>query len=495
MIRLVLICLMGVVGVIGCGSSDDQGRDASIGGAGGGGGAGLGGSGGAAGVGADCSEMPALGGELGGPCRTVGGVPSECNGDLVCLPEDSITIGGPDDPILNYPPGENESFDIPVLPGDHCTLGLTASPTVCTIEDDAACAEVCGACTPFFSDADICLRQCRAEADTNSTCRDGYMCDLLFEVCDTGCASDDDCRVFREDTNNNGEFDPWDPVMMTGDRLVYDINSTFECNPVTHRCEHPGTPGAEAGVECTDDQECEANGTCLDEDFFGFPGGYCSKIRCDLERNDCAGDGVCAGLGFGVPLCAESCQVGAGATPGDPSTYLNNTQGCRENDTEFNYTCFWGGIPNDTAGVCVPGVFNAVTTNNIGADCATNDTCYSPFGQGSCVDAEAACSVLGAPPGEVCPAGMGCSVFDCGVPGMPADVCGADAACVQLPSGVTLCLEDCASAEDCLPGAACIDVDGDPLTLDTACFPLCLDDLECRSGEVCDTSTGACGPS
>ncbi|MDH3202738.1 MAG: hypothetical protein OEM15_17760 [Myxococcales bacterium] len=482
MIRLVVIGLMGVVGMVGCGGGDDQGRDASIGGAGGGGGAGLGGSGGSGGS-AECFDMIVLAGELGGECRTVGGVPTECNGDLVCLGEDFFTIGGPNDPILNYPPGENESFDIPVLPGDYCTLGLTASPAECTVEDDAACAEVCGACTPFFIDADICLRQCRAETDTNSTCRDGYVCDLLFEVCDTGCVSDDDCRVFREDSNDNGMFDPWDPETMMGDRLVYDTNSTFVCNTATYRCEHPGTPGAEAGIACDDDQQCEANGTCLDEALFGFPGGYCSKIRCDLDGNDCAGAGVCAGLGFGVPLCAESCQVGSGATPGDPNTYLNNTQGCRE-----GYTCFWGGVPNDTTGVCVPGVYNDVITNNVGADCMTNDTCYSPFGQGVCADAELACSFLGAPAGEACPAGFGCSVLDCGVPGIPNDVCGDNATCVGLPSGLSLCLQDCESAEDCLAGSACIDLDEDPLSI---CFPLCLDDdLECRSGEVCDT--GAC---
>lgn len=472
---------MGVLGVVGCGSGGDGGSAGDGGGAAGVGGAGAGGSGGSGGSGTECFDLPALGGELGGQCR---GDNFECNGDLTCLGENSVPIGGPGDPIVDYPPGENESFDVSVWPGDYCTLGLTASPTVCTLEDDAACNDVCGACTPFFSDADICLRQCRAEADTNSTCRDGYMCDLLFEVCDNGCASDDDCRVFREDTNDNGEFDPWDPDMMTGDRLVYDTTSTFECNPDTRRCEHPGTPGAEAGIACDDNQQCEADGTCLDEDFFGFPAGYCSKIRCDLEGNECAGNGVCADLGFGVALCSATCQVGSGATPGDPSTYLNNTQGCRQ-----DYTCFWAGVQDDTAGVCVPGVYNDVTTNNVGTGCASNDTCYSPFGQGVCADEELTCALLGAGPGEACPAGFGCSVLDCGVPGMPADVCGDSATCVGFDSGLTLCLEDCSSAEDCLAGSACADLDLDPLTLDSVCFPFCIDSTECRAGEECDAAS------
>lgn len=481
MTRLVVIGLMGIVGVVGCGGDGGSGGAGGDGGGTGGTGAsGGGGSGGSGGIPTECFDMPALGGELGGQCR---GDNFECNDDLVCLAETSFPVGGVDDPIRDYPPGEDESFDIPVWPGDHCTRGLTASPTVCTVEDEAACAEDCGACTPFFSDADICLRQCRAEPDTNSSCRDGYMCDLLFEVCDTGCASDDDCRVFREDTNDNGEFDPWDPDTMMGDRLVYDLTSTFVCNSETRRCEHPGAPGAEAGLACDDDQMCEANGTCLDEEFFAFPSGYCSKIRCDLPGNDCAGDGVCADLGFGVPLCAQACQVGSGATPGDPDTYLNNTQGCND-----GYTCFWGGIPNDAAGVCVPGVYNDVTTNNIGADCETNDTCYSPFGQGVCTDPELTCSLLGAPPGEVCPSDLGCTVFDCAVPGIPNDVCGDSATCVAFDSGLSLCLQDCSSGEDCLAGAACADLDLDPLTLDSVCFTFCLDDAECRAGEVCDAA-------
>ncbi len=271
-----------------------------------------------------CDQVPALGGELGGQCR---GETFECNGNLTCLPQQDFVVGGPDDPIRDYPPGESESFTVSEFSGNYCTAALPPSwpATQCGSANVQACAQECGLCTVAFTDADICLRGCRAEADTTSTCRDGYECDLLFDVCDVGCSSDDDCRVFREDTNDNGEFDPWDPVMMTGDRLVYDTESTYVCNSDTNRCEHPGTPGAEAGDECEGNQDCEANGTCLDEEFFGFPGGYCSKIRCDIDP--CAGDGICAALGLGVPLCAESCQVGTSATPGDPSTYLGQHTG------------------------------------------------------------------------------------------------------------------------------------------------------------------------
>jgi hypothetical protein len=432
-----------------------------------------------------CDQMPALGGELGGQCR---GDEKTCNGDLGCLPQSDFIVGGPNDPIRDYPPGETETFTGSEFPGDYCTAALPPSfpDTQCGASNAQFCAQECGICTVAFTDADVCLRGCRAEADTNSTCRDGYECDLLFDVCDSGCTSDDDCRVFREDTNGNGVADPWDPVGMTGDQLVYDTESTYVCDSATYRCEHPGTPGIEAGAACDSNQDCEANGVCLDEEFFGFPAGYCSKIRCDIDS--CAGGGVCASLGLGVPLCAESCQVGDGATPGDPSTYLGNTQGCRD-----AYTCFWGGFPDDPTGACVPGVFNDVTENNIGDACTEASECYSPFGQGACGDADLVCSLIGEEPG-VCQVGFGCTVFDCAAPGMPDDVCGADGECVVTSAGLSLCVAKCSAAENCLPGAACGDLDGDPLSLDdTVCLPFCIDASECRAGEICN-NLGECAP-
>ncbi len=481
----ILVCgLLAMALTPGCGSDGSPMGTGGIGGMGGA--AGMGGSlpdGGVDG-GLACDQVPALGGELGGQCR---GETFECNGNLTCLPQQDFVVGGPDDPIRDYPPGESESFTVSEFSGNYCTAALPPSwpATQCGSANVQACAQECGLCTVAFTDADICLRGCRAEADTTSTCRDGYECDLLFDVCDVGCSSDDDCRVFREDTNDNGEFDPWDPVTMTGDRLVYDTESTYVCNSDTNRCEHPGTPGAEAGDLCQGNQDCEANGTCLDEGFFGFPGGYCSKIRCDIDP--CAGDGICAALGLGVPLCAESCQVGTGATPGDPRTYLGNTQGCRD-----QYTCFWGGFPDDPTGACVPGVFNDVTENNIGDDCTDASECYSPFGQGACGDADLVCALIGEEPGD-CLVGFGCTVFDCAAPGMPGDVCGIDGDCVVTSAGLSLCVAKCSAAESCLPGAACADLDDDPLTLDTVCLPFCIKSSECRAGEVCN-NLGECTP-
>jgi hypothetical protein len=425
---------------------------------------GQGGSGGGA---LTCAELPSLGGEVGGTCR---GDESVCNGNLVCAFEQRATIGPG---IQDHPEGPDYTFEIVDLPGDYCVGALPPSPPslteTCTADNSLACAELCGVCAARFpGEADICLKACLAEADTNSACRDGYECNLFTNACDTGCVSDDECRVFF---NQNQE-------------LVYDTESVLFCNLETHRCENPGTPGASAGDSCTLDRECEARGRCLDEEFFGFPGGYCSKVRCDVDP--CAGDALCANLGLGVPLCAQSCQVGSGAVEGNPATYINNTQGCND-----EYTCFWVGLPDDPLGACIPGEYNDVSEYNIGDDCVEASQCISPFGQGACGDADFVCSLIGEPPGN-CLTGFGCTMLDCAVPGMPEDVCGDDAECiVDSTTGLSLCLERCVSADTCLPGAACADLDGDDLTLDSVCLPFCADDTECRAGEICNNS-GEC---
>jgi hypothetical protein len=70
---------------------------------------------------------------------------------------------------------------------------------------------------------------------------------------------------------------------------------------------------------------------------------------------------------------------------------------------------------------------------------------------------------------------------------MPEDVCGDDAECiVDTTSGLSLCLQRCGAAEDCLAGAACGDLDGDPATLDAVCLPFCVADTECRANETCN---------
>ena len=414
----------------------------------------------------------ALAGEIGGACRGAG---LQCNGNLACIREQRAPVGGSRDPILDLPDGGAESYELVDFPGNYCAPALATSGS-CSTADRAACAAQCGVCVPVFSDANVCLKQCTPNASDNDICRNNYQCDVLRGACDTGCATDDECRVSREDTDMNGRIERFNVDAGTGDRLVYHPNSQATCDPDTFRCVHPGTPGAVAGDPCVFNEECEANGRCLDELRFDFPGGYCSKYRCDFEGNGCAGPGtVCNSRGVGFPSCLAGCTLGTGVTQGDPSTYLNNTQGCRT-----GYSCVWDGrsAAQPMNGGCLPGEYNAVTTPNIGAACTEASTCYSPFGQGVCLRSSY-------------PGGY-CSVLDCGTVGMPADVCGDGNLCVALGSGTRVCLRGCAVPSDCRLGYACGDADGDALTMGKVCFSDCLSTDECRAGETC--LNGACTP-
>ena len=421
MTRFFLVGLLAMVLMTGCGSDNPPMGDGGSGGDGGTGGSfddgGVGGS-------PACDQVPSLAGELGGQCR---GDTFACNTGFECILEQPTFIGGPDDPIMNHP----EPIDAPLFVDSYCTLPVAPTETGC---DPDACFDECGFCSQG-----VCMKACQPESDTNSTCRPDYACDLFAFVCFPGCTSDDECRVYRVD-----------------DELVYNTSSAAVCDQETFRCEHPGTDGAEAGDPCELDDDCEANGICLQG-----PGGYCSKVGCDIAGIECEGEGTCAS-----GLCLEACIVGSDETT-EPE---NNTQGCRE-----GYTCYWGRGEGDASGVCDVGVFNGgITDNNIGSACTSDAECYSPFGYGECDPS------------------FGCTVNECGALGVPDDICGDEAICVDfiaLEIDRFACLRTCALAEDCNPGDACIDLDTDTGTVDDlVCFPLCLRSSECRNGEVCDVN-------
>jgi hypothetical protein len=72
------------------------------------------------------------------------------------------------------------------------------------------------------------------------------------------------------------------------------------------------------GEPCFGPSDCASNKgdpACL-ADAQGFPGGYCSEF-CDLAAPDCAGDGVCAQLGFSVNgTCLDGCVGNGDCRPG-----------------------------------------------------------------------------------------------------------------------------------------------------------------------------------
>ena len=76
--------------------------------------------------------------------------------------------------------------------------------------------------------------------------------------------------------------------------------------------------------------------------------------------------------------------------------------------------------------------------------------------------------------------------MDCGVPGLPDDVCGSGGECIGLSGDVTFCVAQCKDASQCADGFACTDDDADSST-SKVCYPVCLADEDCRKGsEMCE---------
>jgi len=422
-----------------------------------------------------------------------------------CIGESASSVGSATDPITALP-GGGTSVPTTSWGGGYCSPSINPSSgavdPACDFNNptDPACG-ACGRCVNAGG-VGVCLADCAPSITDNGGCRSGYDCNLTLEACLPGCGSDEECRVVRQESNgvagiqapNDCTGDSARPtaaqvcggVDSNFDHLVYDASSASVCDMATYRCKNPGTAGAEAGITCTQNDQCEADGRCIDEASFAWPGGYCTKFGCDLAGNGCAGAGVCQSRRVGVAVCLESCTVAAGATTGNQAAWLTNTGGCRS-----GYACEWNGVgaagsPN---GGCAAGNFNAVTTNNVGASCTSNADCWSPFGKGQCV-----------PPAADGTGFIGgyCTVVDCDAPGTPSNVCGATGTCANLFSDATGCMRSCTSATQCRGGYACVDVDGDAATVGSVCTGNCTADAECRTGQTCNipagTTFGACGP-
>ncbi|MEM9189763.1 MAG: MopE-related protein [Myxococcota bacterium] len=400
-------------------------------------------------------------------CNTGGACTATCPAGGQCIPEDLAGIGGAADPITNLPGGSTMVIPSPFFPGGYCTEALVSNPG-----DPGACdpdapagTQGCGTCASCFQTGGVvlCAEDCTRSLTTRGGCRTGYQCLLGNGVCWDGCDSTDECRVQRRDTNGDGLIDA-----MT-DNLVYDTLSSATCNMATGRCDDPGTATAVHGGPCTRNAECPANSFCA---LDGFPGGVCTKSGCDVPGNACVGvNSTCFGGAGGS--CLTGCVVGAEPTA-DRLGVTGRGAGCRT-----GYQCDWDGTTlTGTTGACLPGNYNAVTIENVGAACPGGDTsCYSPYGQGLCV------STWGTQ--------GSCTILDCDAPGIPAGVCGTGNSCTDI-GGVSVCMQTCTTATECAPGLGCVDHDALAGTA-RLCWPVCTGNLDCRVGETCDLVSGLCG--
>jgi hypothetical protein len=287
-----------------------------------------------------------------------------------------------------------------------------------------------------------------------------------------GCGSHDECRIYRADTNGDGVITVPASGETAVDRLTYDTASTATCSTATYRCVHPAGPGSpRGGTPCVRDSQCETDGECLGDAATGgaWPGGYCIRFGCDLAGVTCAAGGHCQERRLGVSACVQDCRVGS---------HVGGDRFAAHTSCRTGYQCVWDGVSGAAAtvnGACLPGEYNAVRASNVGAACTTSATCVSPYGAGRCVTATAF-------------TGGYCVVDDCAAPGLAADVCGADGACVELDpaDSFSMCLDRCTTATDCRAGYGCTDLGGGTRT----CYPACTADGDCRVTERCSIPAG-----
>jgi len=417
-----------------------------------------------------------------------------CNGRLACQGEIAFTQGGAMGEPVYLPDGGTTMFGGLYFQDGYCTNAA--------ISDTSSREGTAGACdptpdveTPGMDNCPACAKcisigpdqmgnnivQCYARCAPSATgnpCRDGYTCDFGNQVCTFGCQTDQECQLYRADTNGDGMVTNDTPDGGVPDRLMLDTNGGATCSATTGRCTQPGTTGVEAGATCVLDSECEADGRCLSElSFDGWTDGYCTKFGCDVLG--CEGDGKCLDVGGGTNICTAGCKIGE---PGDEATGA----GAGDDDCRPGYACVWDNTSTPAAvvnGGCLPGNYNAVATENIGAACndpdgptgdlGSDEQCWSPYGLGRCIfaDAIATCSILG------------CAQ-------LPTGACGVGNVCAPVGGTTTACLRSCTTPADCSAdmgraGQGCVDLTGMGGTA-RVCFPGCQVDADCNAAYRCD---------
>jgi hypothetical protein len=334
----------------------------------------------------------------------------------------------------------------------------------------------------------------------NCDCRDGYACEIMDEVCMSGCSNDKQCcEIWHDGVGGAKDY-------VRQDAEVVDLPAsecTDTCNRCTYACTQMGCPGAAChmGDACEHDSDCPAQSRCISEfqTRGAFVGGMCIKDRCDLSGRGCPVGSGCVNLGSGTDpwdICAVPCT--ATTVPGEAG------YPCRDIDppgpSVGDYACMplrvtmWiDGVTTDD-GWCWAGNFTT-GTGAYGHACLTETECISPYGLGDCIN------ITDTP--KFCTAWCNQAVAEAGACGaadpVTHDVAGA---CVW-----GLCLEVCdpavTPAECSLASNACyptgpfgggyVVTGGNPVT--GICLPRCANDAWCVKTYgvgTCNTTTGVC---
>ncbi len=182
-----------------------------------------------------------------------------------CLHDDVLgdaDVGGPDDPILGHPDGEDTVVERTRFPDGWCNTSYPGETmSTCDPANPEIVCGIVGTCAELDVGL-VCLEICDPSAPGNDLCRDGYACDADHAGCLPGCQTDDECRIARQETNGveglqTPEDCSADPLACTPadcagtgpadpdacsdpesnfDRLVYDTESAAVCDPESYRC-------------------------------------------------------------------------------------------------------------------------------------------------------------------------------------------------------------------------------------------------------------------
>ena len=198
---------------------------------------------------------------------------NECQADA----SDPICLG----PVEGFSDGYCSEF---------CDL---ASPAC---SGDGICADPVAVLGKAISIHGICLDACSGAGD----CRPGYECvdrGLGQKICVV--APEKQCDDFQ-DNDLDDQVDCQD----------FDCQSSPSCNG-----------GAKAaGQPCVSSAECFSNASdpvCINESFFGYPGGYCSQF-CNPVSDDCGPGGLCIQnfLPVNGATCLDTCASQQDCRPG-----------------------------------------------------------------------------------------------------------------------------------------------------------------------------------
>lgn len=200
------------------------------------------------------------------------------------------------------------------LPGAQCfgnnECAATGNDPICLTEQqgflDGYCSEFCDLANPVCAGDGICADP--ASVTGKAISKNG--------ICFDACVSNGDCRPGYEcvDRGLSSTVCIVAPEKQCGNFMDDDADGLPDCADPDCQAAPECVPGAKAaGQPCAQSNECFANlndPLCLSEQFFGYPGGYCTQY-CDAAAMDCGSGALCVAgwVPIDTPVCLDKCAA------------------------------------------------------------------------------------------------------------------------------------------------------------------------------------------